>query len=56
MVVEYSLADSDKPIGVSTYELKLPRELPSPKELEEKLTALLQDATPPTTLPGDVVE
>lgn len=41
VVVEYALADCEKPIGVSSYNLQLPRGLPSPQELEEKLSAVL---------------
>jgi hypothetical protein len=45
-IVEYSLKDSSKPIGVSTYNVSktLPKEfkglLPTPKEIEKKLEEL----------------
>jgi len=38
IVAEYALADLDKPIGVSTYQLGLP----PPEQLQAKLAALLQ--------------
>ncbi|WP_309499133.1 PDDEXK nuclease domain-containing protein [Sulfurovum sp.] len=47
--VEYALKDSNQPIGVATYKLteSLPHELkgllPSSKDIEEKLTGMLED-------------